>query len=288
MAEPRTYQLTVSRLAINVCEWGDPAAPPLILQHGGRDHARSWDWVAAAFADRFRVIAPDLRGHGDSAWANDGNYDMYDFVDDFAALLRALDLPAGPMIGHSLGGNIVTRFAGLYPDKVTKLINIEGLGEGPDIVNAKAPKDPLERMRRWIARRADLVPRTPRDYPDLATIVERMKRTDERLTGELAEHLATHAARANPDGTLRLKHDPAMGTEPPNDITPEVKAQMWAAITCPVLLIYGADSWAPNPATDGRAAHFRDARVELFERAGHWVHHDRRDDFIAMAGEFIG
>lgn len=286
MAEPRTYKLALPRFGINIVEWGDPAAPPLILQHGGRDHARSWDRVAQAFAGTHRVIAPDLRGHGDSDWANDGGYDMIDFVEDFAGIVRALDLPPGPIVGHSLGGNIATRFAGLYPDRVSRLVNIEGLGDAPEIARRKAMEDILPRLRDWIDQRAKVNGFTARDY-DRAGLVARIRERNPRLAADMAEHLATHAARANPDGSLRLKHDPAFAANSPIDISNETRRALWAAIRCPVLLVYGTESWASNPAVDGRAADFHDARVELFERAGHWIHHDRTDDFIAMVRDFL-
>lgn len=288
MIEPRTHRLTISRLQLSIAEWGDPSAPPIILQHGGRDHARNWDWVAQAFATGHRVIAPDLRGHGDSAWAVDGRYELMDFVEDFAGIVAALDLPPCPIVGHSLGGNVTTRFAGLYPDRVTRLVNIEGLGDSPDRAARIAAEDPLDRLRKGIERRAALAARSPRDYPSHAALVARLRTADQRLDAGTVEHLATHAARANADGTLRIKHDPALGFDTAIDIPAEVKTMMWAAITCPVLLVYGAESWASNPADDGRAAHFRNARVELFDRAGHWVHHDRRDDFIASVRGFLG
>ena len=288
MPEPRTHQLSVSRMRLNIVEWGDPSAPPLILQHGGRDHARSWEWIARAFAGDYRVIAPDLRGHGDSEWVSDGSYGVMDYVEDFAGILRQLDLPPCPIVGHSPGGNVVTRFAGLYPDRVTRLVNIEGLGDSPELARRKPAEDPLEQMRGWISRRETISARRPRDYPSRAALIARMRETDERLTPELVDHLAQHAARANPDGTVRLKHDPMLGSGLAIDVPLEVKVAMWEAIRCPVLLVFGTESWASNPAADGRAAHFRDARVELFERAGHWVHHDRRDDFIAMVRAFIG
>lgn len=288
MAEPRSYQIDAPRIRLNIVEWGDPSAPPLILQHGGRDHARSWDWVAQAFAGSHRVIVPDLRGHGDSEWSRDGGYDLFAYLEDFAALVRLLDLPPCAMVGHSLGGNIVTRFAGLYPDRVTRLVNIEGLGDSPEVVARRAAQDQLALLRDYLEERARHLARRPRDYPNRAALFERMRQIDPRLTPETVEHLALHAARDNPDGTVRLKHDPALF--PPNgvDIPHATKELMWAAIACPVLLVYGADSWASNPAVDGRAGHFRDARVELFADAGHWVHHDRRADFITLLRDFLG
>lgn len=287
MISPRTFTVTSARLKLNIVEWGDAAAPPLILQHGGRDHARSWDPIAGTFAADYRVIAPDLRGHGDSDWSGDGSYDMVDFVQDFSALTNALALPPCAMIGHSLGGNIITRFAGLYPDRVSRLVNIEGLGFSPALAAEREARDEIEVLREVIEARAKRATRMARSFPDLAALVARMRAAGERLSPEFAEHLARHAARRSADGSRTIKHDPAMGDPAPFDIPIETKYRLWAAITCPVLLCYGARSWASNPAADGRASHFRNARVELFENAGHWVHHDRRADFVAIVREFL-
>ena len=285
---PRTRTITSARLKLNIVEWGDPAAPPLVLQHGGRDHARSWDPVARAFAGDFRVIAPDLRGHGDSDWVSDGAYDLTDFVLDFVTIVRALDLPPCAMIGHSLGGNIVARFGGLFPDSVTRMVNIEGLGFAPQHEAEAQGRDQIEVLRDLIDARAKFGTYTPRRYPSLAALTARMMEIDARLSPEFAEHLARHASRANEDGSVTVKHDPAIRDATPLDIRTETKHRLWAAITCPVLLCYGLQSWASNPALDGRASHFRNARVELFDRAGHWPHHDRQEDFIRIVREFLG
>ena len=284
---PRTSTIISARLTLNIVEWGDPSAPPLILQHGGRDHARSWDKVAEAFAGGYRVIAPDLRGHGDSDWSGDGAYDLTDFVQDFATLVRALDLPPCAMVGHSLGGNIVARFGGLYPDRVTKMVNIEGLGFAPHLEAAAAARDQVDVLRELIELREKYAAFVPRRFADLAALTRRMLEADSRLTPEFAEHLARHASRANPDGSVTVKHDPGLRDAAPIDIRPEAKHRLWANIACPVLLCYGLQSWASNPAEDGRAQHFRDARVELFDNAGHWPHHDRREDFIAIVRDFL-
>ena len=104
---------------------------PVLLLHGAFQTRRLWRNVGAALAQRHTVIAPDLRGHGDSAWAPDGNYEMNAFVYDFAQLVHTLGHDQVTIVSHSLGGNIATRFTGLYPEKVRKLVNIEGLGPSP-------------------------------------------------------------------------------------------------------------------------------------------------------------
>jgi pimeloyl-ACP methyl ester carboxylesterase len=169
---------------------------------------------------------------------------------------------------------------------VTRLVNIEGLGDSPEIARRRAAQDMAIQLREWIEQRAKLNGFAPRPY-DRAALVARVHEKNPRLSIVMAEHLATHAARIGADGVLRLKHDPAFHANSPIDISFDTKRALWAAIRCPVLLVYGAESWASNPAIDGRAADLVDARVELFEQAGHWVHHDRTEDFITMVSGFL-
>ena len=284
---PRDGFFTTQRLRLHYAEWGDPAAPPLLLVHGGRDHARSWDAIATAFADRFRVIAPDLRGHGDSAWASDGSYEMADLVADLAALFDALEIEQAAVVGHSLGGNVTLRHAGIYPERTSKLIVIEGLGPSPKVAAELAARPIAERMRDWIARQHRITAAVQRSYDSLDAATARMMAANQRLSPELARHLTVHGSRIGEDGRVRFKFDPSVGTMAPVDLLQSEKYELWAAVTCPVILAYGRESWASNPAEDGRAAHFRGARVELFDDAGHWLQHDRYDAFVAMMADFL-
>ena len=119
------------RLRLHYVDWGNSDAPPLVLVHGGRDHCRNWDWVAEELRRDWHVIAPDLRGHGDSGWSQDGTYGMAGYIYDLAQLVHQLKLAPVTIIAHSLGGNIALRYAGLYPDNVAKVVAIEGLGPSP-------------------------------------------------------------------------------------------------------------------------------------------------------------
>lgn len=284
---PRSGWFTTQRLKLHYAEWGDPAAPPLLLVHGGRDHARSWDAIAAAFADRFHVIAPDLRGHGDSDWVSDGSYEIGDLVADLAALFDTLAIERAAVVGHSLGGNVVLRHAGIYPDRVSRLIVIEGLGWAPSLAAEIAARPIGERMREWIDKQQRMSAAAQRSHDSIEAATERMMAANPRLPADLARHLTAHGSRIGEDGRVRFKFDPGVGTVSPADLSQAEKHALWAAVTCPVILAYGRESWASNPADDGRAAHFRDARVEIFDDAGHWLHHDRRDAFIAMMRDFI-
>ncbi|PLK25763.1 alpha/beta fold hydrolase [Novosphingobium sp. TH158] len=284
---PISNSFMSQRLRLHYVDWGNPDAPPLILQHGGRDHCRSWDWVAAELARDWHVIAADLRGHGDSAWSPDGDYSSHAFIYDFAQFVHTLGHEEVTIIGHSLGGNIVTRFTGLYPEKVRKLVNIEGLGPAPHLIAERDARDMGDRLREWIANKRAASARRPKRYPTIEAAYARMKEENTFLTDEQARHLTIHGASRNEDGTWSWKFDNYLNVWPPFEVPQAEIEKQWAAITCPVLLLYGADSWASNPERDGRAAQFRDARVIEYEKAGHWLHHDQLDRFLADVKAFL-
>jgi pimeloyl-ACP methyl ester carboxylesterase len=284
---PTSHSFVSQRLRLHYADWGNADAPPLILVHGGRDHCRSWDWAAEQLRHDWHVIAPDLRGHGDSQWSPDGNYEMQAFVYDLAQLVHSLGLPQVTLVAHSLGGNVATRFTGLYPDKVRKLVSIEGLGPSPAVYAERMASGPAQLMRGWIEDKRQAAGRQQKRYPTIEAALDRMKAENRHLSDEQARHLTVHGVMRNEDGSWSWKFDNYVRVWSVVDLPREDVAQLWEAITCPVLLMYGADSWASNPAADGRAAHFHTARVVEFENAGHWLHHDQFDRFMAELRAFL-
>lgn len=287
MTPDRTYQIRSARLQLNITEWGDADAPPIILQHGGRDHARSWDRVAAELAGDYRVIAPDLRGHGDSEWVTDGDYHAMDLMLDFANIMEALALPPCPIIAHSFGGAIAMRYGALYPERFTRFVNIEGLSLSPKFQAKWDAKDKADLFRDWIERRRKMHAWVPKLYPDVDAVATRLIEEDPRLSADLAMELAVNGTRPNADGTVSLKYDPAFDGNPPVDIELPTRQYLWQRATYPLLLIYGKLSFASNPAEDGRIEYLADARVEVLENAGHWVHHDQHDAVMALIRPFL-
>lgn len=284
---PTSNSFISQRLRLHYVDWGNPDAPPLILQHGGRDHCRSWDWVAEELRHDWHVICPDLRGHGDSQWSPEGNYAMDAFVYDLAQLVHTLGYDQVSIVSHSLGGNIATRFTGLYPEKVRKLVNIEGLSPPPAVEDELDRQTAAERMRVWIEDKRQAAGRLPRRYANLREAYTRMKEVNGFLSEEQARHLTIHGASRNEDGTWSWKFDHYLHVMPTLDLTGPEKAGLWNAITCPVLLLYGADSWAVNPEKDGRIRDFKDARVIEYEKAGHWLHHDQLGRFLSDLKAFL-
>ena len=287
LSGPITNSFISQRLRLNYVDWGNAGAPPLLLIHGGRDHARSWDWVAEELRHDWHIIAPDLRGHGDSSWSPDGNYEMSAFVYDIAQLVHQLNLAPVSIIAHSMGGNIATRYAGLYPENVKKLVNIEGLGLSPAMQAERNALGIQKRFRQWIEDKRNAAGRTPKRYPTIEAAYERMKGENAYLTDEQARHLTVHGISRNEDGTWSWKFDNYLNIWAMFDMPREDLLALWHAITCPVLMLYGEKSWASNPEKDGRIEHFPTAKVTEYENAGHWLHHDQFDRFMGDVKAFL-
>ncbi len=285
---PTSQSYISQRTRLHYADWGNHEAPPLILLHGGRDHCRNWDWTAEHLRKDWHVICPDLRGHGDSGWSRTGYYPIISYVYDLAQLVHQLELSPVTIVAHSLGGNITLRFAGLYPDQVRKLVAIEGLGPSPKIMDRRAQQPFYDHWLEWIEHKRKAASRTPRKYESFDAALKRMQEENSYLSEAQARHLTLHAVMQNEDGTYSWKFDPHVHVWPPDDFSPNQVEQLWGRITCPTRLIYGNDSWASNPVRDGRIEYFGDnVSVTDYDRAGHWVHHDRFDDFIAEVKGFI-
>ena len=285
--EPSSRTFISQRLRLHYSDWGNEGAPPLILLHGGRDHGRSWDWVAERLRPDFHIIAPDLRGHGDSEWSASGDYSMHAFVCDLAELIRQQGLAPLCIVAHSLGGNIALRYTGLYPENVVKLVAIEGLGPSPTLLAERARIPIEDRLKAWIDGERQLAERKRRNYESIEAGVERMQEANLRLTPAQALHLTRHGIARNEDGSYSWKFDEYVRAWSPVDLSPDEVQNLWARITCPTLLVYGGESWASNPAEDGRLSHFSTARVSLYPEAAHWVHHDQLDAFVAETKAFL-
>jgi pimeloyl-ACP methyl ester carboxylesterase len=255
--------------------------------HGGRDHCRNWDWAADALRDDWHVIAPDLRGHGDSQWSPDGSYSMAGFLYDLAQLIHQQHLAPVTIIAHSLGGHIALRYAGIYPDTVKTLIAIEGLGPSPASMAERGRKDIAARMDEWVREQRALAGRLPRRYASIEDAFRRMQDENPHLTAEQARHLTVHGVNQNEDGTYSWKFDNYVRAFPPYDMRLRDIQLLWSRIACPTLLLYGKESRAGNPEEDGRASLFRHAKVIGVDGAGHWLHHDRLDVFLQAVREFL-
>ena len=284
---PTSHWYVSQRLRLHYVDWGNAGAPTLLLIHGGRDHCRNWDWVARALRDDYHIIAPDLRGHGDSQWVVGTNYAMVDYVYDVAQLLHQLESFPITIIGHSLGGSISVQYAGIFPENVRQLVSIEGLGPPPKLIEARYQEPPHARMRDWMEAGRKLAGRLPRRYATLEDAFHRMQAENPHLSEDQARHLTMHGVNQNEDGSYSWKFDNYVRGHSPYFFNLEEARQLWGRISCPTLLIRGTEGWSSDPAKDGRLAEFQNARALNIEEAGHWVHHDQLDAFLSEARSFL-
>jgi pimeloyl-ACP methyl ester carboxylesterase len=266
----REWFVTSLGVRIHVVEWGDPEAPPVLCCHGFWDHARSFASLAPLLTSRFRVVAMDARGHGDSEWA--GAYTWQASVHAVVDVIRQLAAPVH-LIGHSMGGGHVTDTARAVPDRVRRIVNIDGFGPPPLTADEEAQL--LQRCasfldgRRAAARRADWRP-----YDAFDQLVQRRAAQNPRLPTDWLRYFVFHAARRGRDG-WRWKADPllAHGFGP---WRPEWIAPGYARVAQPMLAVVGSvpDTWGPLPeaVVGPRLAGVRRLERATVADAGHFFH----------------
>jgi pimeloyl-ACP methyl ester carboxylesterase len=212
---------------------------------------------------------------------------MAGYLYDLAQLVHQQALAPVTIIAHSLGGNIALRYAGIYPETVAKLVAIEGLGP-PRLLAEHAAKTIAQRMDEWIREQRGLAGRLPRRYASIEDAFRRMQEENPHLSAEQARHLTAQGVNQNEDGTYSWKFDNYVRAWPPYDMRAREIRELWSRIECPTLLLYGKESRFGSPVDDGRAAPFRRATVAGIDGAGHWLHHDRLDEFLRIVREFLG
>ncbi len=284
-ASPTSHTYFSQRLRLHYLDWGNDGAPPLLMVHGNSDHCHNWDWLAERLRDDYHIIAPDLRGHGDSQWCTGSAYQLADFVYDIAQLVHQTCADPVRIVGHSLGSGVSLRFAGAFPDKVLRLVAIEGYRRYQRFEGEPPPVD--VRVREWIDATRALAARSPRRYASLEEAYQRMREANGHLTPEQARHLTIHGANQNEDGTYSWKFDNYIHARPVWDVPADDARALLQNIACPVLLVGGAESWGLPADGDDVVGDFRDARHEVVADAGHWVHHDQLDLVTDMVRDFL-
>lgn len=256
-------------------ERGASGAPPVIMLHGITGHARTWDAEAEALVPRFRVLALDQRGHGDSDLASDGDYSIQAMAGDLAAFMDALALRTATLVGLSMGGRVAIAYAGAHRDRVERLMVVD---IGPEI--AEAGRD---RVRATMAG-------SPERFETPEDAVAYLRQANPRYTDALLRGRVRHGLRALPDGGFAWKYDRAIREAIRDgrwrdsiDLWP-----LWSAIICPTVIVRGVESDVLSPAIVERMlAALPHARLVEVEGAGHTVPGDRPDVFLATLREFL-
>src|SRR5271169_2861303 len=232
-------------LRLHLTDWGNPSAPPLILIHGSLDHSRSWDHLAQALRATFHVVAPDLRGHGESDWATGSSYSLADHVYDLTCLVKSAGPGKVTIIGHSMGGMVSLTYTGAFPDRVSRLVVLDGVTNFP----ARRVKPADVRIADWVGDLDKFAQRKIHRYPSVASGADRILTRNQRLTREQAMHLATHGLKRNADDTYSWKFDPYLRARAPYGLSLDDHMALWSRIQCPTLLVSGGESFLPDPDT---------------------------------------
>ena len=287
MKSNRSVFVDIRGLRYHCRIWGEASQPKLFMLHGWMDVSASFQFLVDALRADWQVIAPDWRGYGLSAWGPADCYWFPDYMGDLDRLLAHFepDRPA-TLIGHSMGGNIASMYAGVLTRRVARLVNLEGFG-----MSRSEPGKAPERYAKWLAQLAD----KPgfRDYADFADLAARMRAGNPRLTEARALYLAQHWGRQNATGRVELRSDPAHKLINPVSYQLEEAMACWRNVAAPVLWIDGTESKTMERMRinagdhDARKACFRDLRAHTIADAGHMLHHDQPEKLAALIEDFL-
>ncbi|HSV72018.1 MAG TPA: alpha/beta hydrolase [Methylibium sp.] len=290
----RSEFVAVRGLRYHLHRWGEAGAgaPPLVMLHGWMDVGASFQFVVDALAGERTVVAPDWRGFGRTeSLPGTDSYWFPDYLGDLDALLDHLSADAPvDLIGHSMGGNVAMVYAGVRPQRVRRLVNLEGFGL-PQTRAAQAPT----RYAAWLDELK--APQRLRDYASLDEVAERLRKNNPRLTPERAAWLAPHWARpdAAAGGRWVIQGDPAHKRANPVLYRAEEALACWARITAPVLWAEARQTdvarfWGeryPRDEFEQRLATVPSLERVMVEDAGHMLHHDQPEALARAIDAFL-
>ena len=284
-ARPTSHSYFSQRLRLHYLDWGNEGAPTVLLIHGVQDHCHSWDWISHDLCRDYHVVVPDLRGHGDSEWNRGSAYSNLDYVYDIAQLVTQGNLSPMHIIAHSMGGNIASIYAGTYPETVTSLISVEGVGGMRRWYEGEG--HPQQRVREWVDNMRSLAGRAPRRYETMSDAFQRMQKSNPHLSEQQARHLTIHGANRNEDGTYTWKFDNYTHSRPAYGLPYDDLTAIWEKIECPMLMINAKNGYGNRTGQGSSLKHFKGAEVVDVDNSGHWVHHDQFDVFMKLVREFL-
>ena len=273
--QPKDKTVNVNGMNLHYLDWGNESATPVLLVHGLRGHAHSWDDVSLSLCRDFHVLSLDQRGRGDSDWAKGGDYSTEAYVADLDGFCQALGLDSFILVGHSMGGRNSMSFASQWPEKLQKLV----------VVDVGPTMDPQggERIRQEIVN-------VPEEFDSFEAVVTYMSAQNRFASDAVLHRRLQYATRELPNGKFGWRYDIAVreqrrqGTSAPQaDLWPELPK-----ITCASLIVRGMETDLLSPEVAQRMLDtMPDVRMVEIQRAGHMVFEDNPQDFIKALKGFL-
>ena len=260
-------------------------APTLFLLHGWMDVSASFQFLVDCLAPHWRVIAPDWRGYGQTQWTGSDSYGFADYLADLEALLDHYSpQQAVNLVAHSMGGNVATFYAGIRPERVVKLINLEGIG-----LRGAGDEQAPDRYGRWldqIKAGARL-----RDYDSAQAVAQRLMKTNPRLRSDYANYLARFWSAPNALGRYQILGDPAHKIVNANLYRVDEANACWQRIRASVVLVLSEhmgrwQDFINSPGYQSRLALIDKLQIERIASAGHMMHHDQPAAVAALIEKY--
>ena len=273
--QPQDKTVSANGINLHYLDWGNTSAPPVLLVHGLRGHAHSWDDVSAALCQDYHVLALDQRGRGDTDWAPDGDYSGAAYVADLVGFCQALKLDSFILVGHSMGGRNSLAFASQHSDQLKKLVIVD---IGPTV-------DPVGG-----ARITTEMQQVPEEFDSLDAVVEYMSKQNRFASDRVVRRRLQYATRELPNGKIGWRYDLAIREQRRNCTAPPAD-DLWPMlpnISCPTLIVRGKQTdLLPAEVAQRMVETLPDARLVEIDQAGHMVFEDNPEDFIAAVHRFI-
>lgn len=271
---PEDRRVRIGPISLHYLDWGTAGKPPMLLLHGGSQTAHSWDEFARAMCDRYHIVAPDQRGHGDSDWAPDKDYSRAAFLGDLERLIAHLGWDRFILMGLSMGGMNAITYAGTHPDRVERLVIVD---VGPEIL----PKG-VEAIRRFVSAGPDEID----SFDEYVAMAHRFnpRRSIENLRDRLGHNL-----RQQPNGKWSWKFDKVF--RDPDRLPRPDSAALWdlvGRIRAPSLVVRGEQSDVLDPGiADRMAGILPHGSVVTIPGAGHSVMGDNPPAFREAVEHFL-
>jgi len=264
-----------------ILEW-DGGGDTVLILHGFLDCAGAFERFVAHLPEHLHVVAPDFRGHGESDWAGPGgSYHFLDYVRDVRGVVDQVVRDRLFVVGHSMGGGVALLFAGSYPDDVTRLVLIEGLGP---------PSEDLDegpaRLARWIRESQAVSGFGLRRFDSLAAVAERLSARSPDLADDVGLELAAWLSKPIEDG-FTWRHDPRHRVRTASVYQPRRYEPFARAVRCPVLLVTGEGSWYRWPDLPERRSALTDRRLVEVPAAGHMIHYEQPSELAGLVAGFV-